>query len=177
MPRNEYVFVEHWIIPAPRHDVYAVLQDGRLLPEWWRGVYLEAEPIGSGEIRVGAQLRVKARGALPYRLRFVLESTRLEPDRVVQVKTHGDFEGVWTATLSDLDDGATRVDLDWRVTVKKPLVRYLSPLLRPLFAWNHRWTTPRGEAGLIQYLQEQRDLAANGASTPTLTTAIDASAG
>jgi len=29
-------------------------------------------------------------------------------------------------------------------------------LLWPAFAWNHRWTTPRGEAGLRRYLAAQQ---------------------
>jgi len=152
MPNNRYIFNEQWTIPASRDRVYAVLSDGKLLPQWWTGVYLEAVPLGAGDVRVGEKLRVKARGALPYKLRFILEATRLEQDRLVQVVAHGDFEGVWTATLSDIEGGGTRVDINWQVTVKKRLIAYLSPLLKPLFAWNHRWTTPRGEAGLIRYL-------------------------
>jgi len=38
------------------------------------------------------------------------------------------------------------------VTVLRPILRLLAPLLRPAFAWNHRWTTPRGEKGLREYL-------------------------
>jgi uncharacterized protein YndB with AHSA1/START domain len=154
MPLNDYFFREHWMIPAPRGRVYDVLSDGKLLPRWWKQVYLEAVPLNGDEIKVGARLRVKARGALPYRLRFILEATDLQQDRVVEVTAHGDFRGVWRATLSDTPDGGTRVDIEWRVTVQKPLIRYFSPLLKPLFAWNHRWTTPRGERGLAAYLAE-----------------------
>ena len=91
---------------------------------------------------------------LPYKLNFILETIALEPGRRVQVKTAGDFTGVWTATLSP-QAGGTRVDIDWRVTVEKLLIRWLSPLLKLLFAWNHNWTTPRGEAGLRAYLAAQ----------------------
>jgi len=45
--------------------------------------------------------------------------------------------------------------LTWQVLVERPILRFLSPLLRPTFAWNHRWTTPRGEAGLRRYLAER----------------------
>lgn len=156
MPRNDYHFDEFWEIPAPRSSVYHVLCDAKLLPDWWTGVYLESVPLDGDEIRVGARARGKVRGALPYRLDFVVEATELVPDRVVEVTTLGDFRGVWRATLSDLPDGrGTRVDIDWRVSVEKPLIRVLSPLLKPLFAWNHRWAMPRGEAGLTAYLTAQ----------------------
>jgi hypothetical protein len=152
MPANVYRFLEHWTIPGyPPRQVYDIVADARLLTEWWKGVYLEAEPLGDGEGGVGSRVRVKARGALPYALYFVLETSALEPGRLVEVRTHGDFDGVWRAVFSEAA-GGTRVDITWTVTVQKPLVRLLSPVLRPLFAWNHNWTTPRGEAGLKSYL-------------------------
>jgi hypothetical protein len=155
MPANTYRFVEYWWIPgASPEEVYEVNCDPRLLPQWWKGVYLEAQPLGKwAEPHVGAQTRVKARGFLPYKLNFILETTALKPGRLVETKTTGDFVGVWRASLSP-QSGGTHVEIDWRVTVDKPLIRFLSPVLKPLFAWNHRWTTPRGEAGLRAYLRE-----------------------
>jgi hypothetical protein len=76
----------------------------------------------------------------------------------VVVKTHGDFDGRWSATLSQRPEGA-HVEIVWEVVVLKPALKALAPLLRPLFAWNHRWTTPRGERGLRAFLAERRALA------------------
>lgn len=158
MPSNVYRFIERWRIPdfSPE-EVYEVLSDARLLPEWWRGVYLAVEPFdGPWEPpRVGGRTRAVARGFLPYKLHFVLESTVLEPGTVVQVRVRGDLDGTWRAVLSPEDRG-TRVDIVEEVIAEKPLLRMLSPLLKPLFAWNHYWTTPRGEAGLKAYLAERR---------------------
>jgi hypothetical protein len=36
--------------------------------------------------------------------------------------------------------------------VRKPLVRHLSPLLRPIFAWNHRWAMQRGQERIAALL-------------------------
>ena len=63
------------------------------------------------------------------------------------MRTSGDFDGYWRATLSQVGDDV-QVALLWRVTVLRPILKALAPLLRPAFAWNQRWTTPRGEAGL-----------------------------
>ena len=155
-PTNAYRFIERWSIPGfSPLQVYEVLSDARLLPEWWKGVYLEATPEGEWTTpRVGGRARVKARGFLPYRLRMTLEATALEPGKVVEVRTRGDLEGVWRATLSEEGDG-TRVEIDENVLAQKPLIRVFSALLRPLFAWNHYWTTPRGEAGLRAYLAKR----------------------
>jgi len=35
------------------------------------------------------------------------------------------------------------------VEVRKPSVRRLTPVLRPVFAWNHRWAMERGEAWIV----------------------------
>jgi uncharacterized protein YndB with AHSA1/START domain len=162
MPANAYRFIERWTIPdfSPR-DVYEVISDARLLPEWWRGVYLAVEPFdGKWESpRVGGRVRAVARGFLPYRLHFVLESTVLEPGKMVEVRIRGDLDGTWRAVLSP-DGRGTRVDIEEQVFAEKPLLRMLSPLLKPVFAWNHYWTTPRGEAGLRAYLGKR--LAATG---------------
>lgn len=158
MPSNVYRFIEHWTIPdCSPQEVYDVISNARLLPEWWKGVYLTVEPFDGGweSPRVGGRVRAVARGFLPYKLHFVLESTVLEPARVVQVTVKGDLDGSWRASLSAEGRG-TRVDIEEQVLAEKPLLRLLSPLLKPLFAWNHYWTTPRGEAGLRGYLAERR---------------------
>ena len=150
MYANQYHFVEQWNIPgfSPR-QVYEVLYNASILPQWWSGVYLEAVPMAAYERPiVGAKVRAKAKGFLPYTLNFVLEALALEPGTRVQVKASGDFDGVWTAVL--IRDGAgTRVEIDWRVTVDKPLIRLLSPILKPLFAWNHCWTTHERTCSLL----------------------------
>lgn len=51
----------------------------------------------------------------------------------------------------------THVDLVWQVTVERPILKFLAPLLRPAFAWNHGWTTPRGETGLRRYLAARKN--------------------
>ena len=33
--------------------------------------------------------------------------------------------------------------------VRKPLVRHLAPVLRPVFAWNHRWAMRRGQERIL----------------------------
>ena len=160
MPSNVFRFDEAWEIPgfSPK-EVWDVLSDAELLPVWWGDVYKEVVPLDPARKRqVGSKARARARGALPYELNFVVEAVELEPGETVGVRTHGDFDGLWRAELSPKGDG-THVKLSWQVIVERPILKLLSPLLRPAFAWNHRWTTPRGEAGLKRYLAQQ------GAST------------
>jgi hypothetical protein len=153
MPANVFRFEESWNIPNAKVEaVYDVLSRGELLPLWWKGVYLEAKRLdGAGEPNVGDRIRAKARGFLPYRLRFILTAAELTPHHRVVVTTTGDFDGRWIATLCQRGE-SVHVDLVWEVTVLRPILKFLAPLLRPAFAWNHSWTTPRGERGLREYL-------------------------
>ena len=79
------------------------------------------------------------RGFLPYEFNFIVEALQLEPERLIVVKTTGDFDGKWSAALSP-SKGGTRVDLDWEVTVELPIFPF-----------------SRGERGLRKYLAERRD--------------------
>ena len=135
MPSNVFRFEERWELPGAKvRQVYDVLSRGELLPQWWKGVYLEAEKLTPGdEPKVGDRVRARARGFLPYELNFIVEAVELESDRRVAVKTIGDFDGLWSATLTQTKTGVT-VDLVWEVTVLRPILHLLAPLLRPAFA-------------------------------------------
>ncbi|MDX8434010.1 hypothetical protein EN858_30305 [Mesorhizobium sp. M4B.F.Ca.ET.215.01.1.1] len=158
MPSNVFRFDESWDIPeATPQEVWDVLSDAELLPLWWGDVYKQVVPLDKkGKGVVGSRAKARARGALPYELNFIIEAAELEPGRLVVVKTFGDFDGLWRAELSPSANG-TRVNLIWQVTVLRPILKFLAPLLRQAFAWNHRWTTPRGEAGLRRYLSERKN--------------------
>lgn len=44
----------------------------------------------------------------------------------------------------------------WTIEANKPLLRYLSFLLRPIFRANHRWAMARGEESLRLELARRR---------------------
>ena len=49
MPSNVFRFKERWELPGAKvRQVYDVLSRGELLPQWWKGVYLEAEKLTPG---------------------------------------------------------------------------------------------------------------------------------
>jgi len=91
------------------------------------------------------------RGLLPYRLRWELVCVEARGPRVLVSRIQGDFVGVGIWTLTPVE-GGTRAVLEWRVDVRKRLIRHLTPLLRPLFAWNHRWAMRRGEERIVALL-------------------------
>lgn len=78
------------------------------------------------------------------------------PNRL-ELRATGDFDGrgVWNLRQ---DGDQVGITFDWQLTADKPLLRYFSFLLKPLFAANHRWAMARGEESLKRELaRKQRD--------------------
>ena len=67
------------------------------------------------------------------------------------IEATGDFlgRGIWTF---EQDGDWVNAAFDWRLRAEKPLLRYLSFLLKPLFRANHRWAMARGREGLQKEL-------------------------
>ena len=47
---------------------------------------------------------------------------------------------------------------DWKIRADKPLLRYLSFLLKPIFSANHRWAMAQGEKALRAELACRQDM-------------------
>jgi len=149
---SAYVFVDEWDVDAPVEHVFEALADARTYPEWWRPVYLEAEADGPPEVgRVSRQL---FKGRLPYRLNTTSVIVALDRPRRIEGKVEGDLSGlgIWTLTPQN---GGTHVRFDWQVNVDRRLLRYLTPVLRPLFRWNHNWAIARAIEGLEPYARRR----------------------
>jgi len=157
----EYRFLTEWSVLGTVHEVSDVLSDVRELPRWWPSTYLEVVVLDEGDEKgVGKRARLHTKGWLPYTLRWELEVTESRHPEGFSIAATGDLmgEGIWTLEQS----GAwTLVRYDWRVRAEKPLLALLSPVLRPLFAANHRWAMARGEESL------ELELARRRAATPS----------
>ena len=147
---REYVFLDEWDVAAPIDAVFEALADARTYPEWWRPVYISAE--ADGPPAVGVVSRQKFKGRLPYRLETTSRITRLERPHEIEAEVRGDLSGRGIWMLGE-QDGGTHVAFDWRVYADRPLLRHLTPLLRPLFRWNHDWAVARAMEGLEPYVR------------------------
>lgn len=153
MAAGEYFFVDRWFIPHPREAVWPRVVNAPDYPNWWGEVYDRVTPLNDlPPDRVGARSDVLAHGRLPYRIRFIAEVTEVVPPRKLALRADGDLTGTGVWRLEECG-GATAVSFEWRVRADKPLIRIFSPVVKPLFAWNHRWTMKRGEAALLRSLE------------------------
>jgi len=145
---REYVFVDEWDVAAPPEAVFDAIADATTYPDWWQPVYIDVET--DGPPGLGRVSRQHFKGRLPYHLRTRSTITRYERPASVGADVEGDLRGrgLWTLTARE---GGTHVRFDWRVYADRPLLRALTPLLRPLFRWNRAWAIARAREGLEPY--------------------------
>lgn len=155
MPQpSRYEFVTHWSIPAPLERVWDELMSPEEWPGWWWGVKQVTllEP-GVDKLGTGAVRRYVWRSRLPYRLAFTMQTTKIEPCRLIEGVASGELEGFGRWTLSH-EAGQTDVRYDWQVVANKWWMKWLAPVARPLFEWNHDVVMAWGREGLVRRVGE-----------------------
>ncbi|MFL5822114.1 MAG: SRPBCC family protein [Solirubrobacteraceae bacterium] len=141
----EYVFIDEWDVAAPQDQVFQALADARTYPEWWTPVYLEVAADGPPEVGRASQQKFKAR--LPYTLSTVSTIVAMDAPHRFEVEVTGDLRGHGTWMLTPSEAGV-HVTFDWRVHADRTLIRVLTPILRPLFRWNHNVAIQAAMRGL-----------------------------
>lgn len=149
--RAHYALATEWLIAAPVDRVFDALAEPQRWPQWWRYVK-SVESIAAGDADgIGAVWRYTWSSRLPYRLAFDMTTTDAHrPDRI-EGRASGELTGVGRWHLAREGD-VTRVRYDWIVTTTKRWMKSLSPLLAPLFAWNHDQVMAAGARGLASHL-------------------------
>jgi len=146
---NVYRFEDRWRVSFSAEKVWEVLSRPEEYPRWWRGVYLSAKLLDHS----GKRVAVVAQGRLPYKLRFTIETLRTEKPSLIEFQATGDFVTDVSRWVLKPDGEGTAVTLEWNPRVEKPLVKFLSPVLKPIFRWNHEWSMKRGERQIGEYLK------------------------
>jgi hypothetical protein len=100
----------------------------------------------------GSRFTLRAAGWLPYTICFQFQTMEAQRPSRLALQARGDLTGEGIFTLAQ-DGEWANVTYDWRIEADKPILRYFSFILKPLFATNHRWTMERGLESL------QRELA------------------
>ncbi len=158
--RNEFNLSSVWRVDGTVDEVAAILNDASHLPDWWGEVYLGTKIISPGdEAGIGRQVAVHSKGRLPYEMNWTATLVESNAPARWRIAASGDLAG-WGEWRLTQQGPVVEARYDWHVTADKPILRLLSPLLAPVFAWNHRWAMAKGEAGLRQELVRRRGLAA-----------------
>jgi Polyketide cyclase / dehydrase and lipid transport len=155
MRSNDYHFTDRWRVIGTVKEVADILDDPEDYPRWWSSVYRSVRITHPGENRIGQTGSVLAQGWLPYRIRFDYRVSESRYPHGFTIEAHGDLNGrgVWTL---EQDGEHVNMLFDWTVRADKPILRYLSFLLKPLFRTNHTWTMRQGEQSLELELQQRR---------------------
>ncbi|MGB8508680.1 MAG: SRPBCC family protein [Pyrinomonadaceae bacterium] len=149
MPSYEFVTV--WRFRTPLAPVWDLISRAGDWPLWWRGVERVEELETGGVDGIGGVRRYTWKSRLPYRLKFDMRVTRVEPMNCIEGDAFGELSGRGRWQFSE-DGAVTRVRYDWRVETTKPWMNLLSPVARPLFAWNHDVVMNWGADGLAKRL-------------------------
>lgn len=159
MASNAYHFITHWRVESTIQEVAEILDDAGDLARWWPSVYLDVQVLKQGDKDgLGKEVNLYTKGWLPYTLRWQFRVTEVRPDGFTLVAS-GDFDGrgIWTF---EQDGPEVIMTYDWKILAEKPLLRYLSFLIKPIFSANHHWAMAKGEESL------KLEIARRHASTP-----------
>ena len=151
-----FTLITDWLVDGTIEEVADVLTDAGRFLDWWPEVYLAVEEVAPGDAEgIGRAFALHTRGWLPYTLRWTARLVEQHRPHGWTVEATGDLvgRGVWT-----LEQRGTKAAAryDWRIEVEKPLLRPLTPILKPIYAANHRWAMARGRDGLQSELARRR---------------------
>ena len=120
-------------------------------------MYLDVRELEPGDpvTHVGRYIELDTKGWLPYTLRWRFRVTESRAPHGFSLVADGDFVGTGVWTLEQDGDYAD-VTYDWRIAADKPLLKYGTPVFRPIFAANHRWAMARGLESLELELRRRR---------------------
>ncbi|WP_367137199.1 SRPBCC family protein [Saccharothrix sp. HUAS TT1] len=145
MPLNSYRFRSVWSVDSSPGRVFDVLADLGSYPAWWP------------EVRRARQVAADAaeltcRSFLPYDLVFQAWHNAKEPAAgLLRADLVGDLDGTASWRIFPEGSGA-RLVYDQEVVVRKPLLRRLALVGRPLLEVNHELMMRSGRRGLRTYL-------------------------
>lgn len=155
---SSYHFITKWVVEAECAEVYRLLEEVEPLDEWWPSVYLDVKVLEKGQPGgVGKVVGLHTKGWLPYTLRWKFRVTETDFPNGFALEALGDFvgKGVWTFRQTE-QSSLCEIIYDWQISAEKPVLKYLTWLLRPLFSFNHHWAMRRGEESLKLELRRRK---------------------
>ena len=148
MAFNDYHITARWRVMAPCDEVYDILTDTADYARWWPAAFTDALQIQPGDASgVDRVDRFESRSWLPFSLLWHANVVETARPRHWRFEAWGDLEGPGSWRFKQ--NGVwCDIDFDWQVRARKPVMRLLSPLLKPLFVANFQSYLRKGESSL-----------------------------
>jgi hypothetical protein len=148
-----YEFSDHWVLDAPIHDVWNLLNDINKLHTWWPGVQariLGPEPYPHQETITEWHMT----GFLPYTMHFWIVYTEVTAPKTKKFRVVGDLNGEGSWTFHTINN-STLSTLSWKVGTTHLFLGTLShiPAAMRLMEMNHEYMMTNGEHAAITQLQ------------------------
>jgi hypothetical protein len=151
------------LISIAEYNIIIPLAQTGYTPAYWRKlttcIRLDVQELAPGDPSgVGREIGLYSKGWLPYTLAWQFRVMEVSASSFALEAT-GDFvgRGEWRFR----QEGPTvAITYDWRIRADKPMLRYLSFVMKPIFSANHIWAMRMGEESL------KLELARRHASTP-----------
>jgi len=152
MPARHFDLVSQWRIAAPVEQVWAALAEPENWPGWWPHVRSVRTLRTGGADGLRTVRRIEWATRLPYRIVIDVETVEVIPQQRMRARSSGHLrgEGIW---LLRSDERFTAVTYVWRVEASKSWMRWLAPILAPVFRWNHDGVMRAGGEGLARHLR------------------------
>jgi hypothetical protein len=158
MSMAAYHFITQWQVEATCEEVCNTLKGTNDLPRWWPAVYLDVAVKENGDNDgIGKVIELYTKGWLPYTLiwQFRVASIKSEPFSGFTLEAFGDFvgRGIWSF---EQKGKYCNITYDWKIEAQKPILKYLSFLMKPIFSANHLWAMQKGHESLTLELKRRR---------------------
>ncbi len=156
MTSSHFDLVSHWRLNAPLPRVWDALTDPERWPQWWPYV-LAVQTLNRGDAQgLGGIRRILWATRLPYQLQIEIETVENLHHERLRGRSRGQLrgEGIW---LLRAEGAQTAVTYVWRMELAKRWMRWLAPVLAPLFRWNHKAVMQAGAEGLARHLASQAE--------------------
>ena len=129
-----FTFDRTWHFAAEPDLVWRAVSRTDDFPRWWSWLdRFEADGLYPGAIA-----RFQVRGPLPYVLRFRVDVDDVVPGERVVTRVSGDVAGPARLELGpDPAGGGTSARLVWALDVRRPFLRQVAVVGRPLMEWGH----------------------------------------
>lgn len=156
MALTQFDFIDRWTVKATAAEAVEVFADHADAGRWWPSTFLIAEQIEPGGADgTGRTIRALTAGFLPYRLQVLIRLVEIQGDNSYTLAFSGDLQGLTRVTTTQRGELLDLV-FESHLAPAKPVVRYLMPVLKPLYICNHNWLMARGERSIRLEIARRR---------------------